>query len=159
MAKKILPPLERFMSKVSPEPNTGCWLWLAGVDKDGYGKFWLNGATIRAPSAAWMLMRSSEIGGLWVLHRCDNPPCVNPDHLYLGTIVENTRDRSLRTRTTRSTFGLPYGVKRSNGGERFEAHVRFARRLWYLGIHQTAEEASAIAVAFREKCYQEGAPK
>jgi hypothetical protein len=86
------------MDKVSPEPNTGCWLWLgAPVDWKGYGRFYRDGAAVLAHRAAWGLFRG-EPADLRVLHKCDNPACVNPDHLFLGTQLDNIRDRDAKGR-------------------------------------------------------------
>lgn len=86
------PPLKRFLEKVSPCPITGCWWWTCGVDKDGYGKFWRGGETIRASRAAWEIFRGPIPDGLHALHRCDSPGCANPEHLFLGTPRDNTLD-------------------------------------------------------------------
>jgi hypothetical protein len=89
-------PLERFMAKVSPEPTSGCWLWTGALGMDGYGiRVHLHGEERkprRAHRASWEIFRGPIPDGLWVLHRCDNPPCVNPDHLFLGTQTDNIRD-------------------------------------------------------------------
>ncbi|HXU04371.1 MAG TPA: HNH endonuclease [Polyangia bacterium] len=84
--------VERFERHCAPEPNTGCTLWFGGSDVRGYGRFFLGGKVIVASRAAWELARGPIPTGLWVLHHCDNPPCVNPDHLFLGTHTDNMRD-------------------------------------------------------------------
>lgn len=78
---------EAFADKFSPEPNTGCWLWCACVDAQGYGKL---GPRL-AHRASWTL-HFGDPGDLHVLHACDNPSCVNPDHLFLGTNLDNIKD-------------------------------------------------------------------
>lgn len=91
-------PLERFMSKVSPEPNTGCWLWMAGVDKDGYGKFQTGprGAQRhwRAHHFIFQATKGPIPPGRLLMHTCDNGAlgCVNPEHLRPGTWIENRLD-------------------------------------------------------------------
>ena len=72
---------------------SGCWLWRGGTDGEGYGHFWLNGRTTRATAAAMELLRGlKRAPSMLVLHRCDNPPCVNPDHLFFGSQRDNIQD-------------------------------------------------------------------
>lgn len=95
--------IERFEALVSPEPMSGCWLW-AGAPGDGkpngqYGRFRMNGKQWRAHRAAWILFRGSIPSEKHVLHRCDNPACVNPEHLFIGSNVDNVADRVTKGRS------------------------------------------------------------
>lgn len=80
---------DRFWAKVR-ETRT-CWLWTASTDSKGYGKIGVAGKTVAAHRVAWFLTY-----GEWptkdVLHHCDNPRCVRPSHLFLGTQLDNMRD-------------------------------------------------------------------
>jgi len=82
-----IPLVDRFWSKVKPQK--GCWLWLGKKNALGYG---ILDPNIRAHRIAWELMRGPIPNGLCVLHCCDNPGCMNPDHLFLGSQLDNIDD-------------------------------------------------------------------
>lgn len=70
-----------------------CWIWIGKTDKDGYGKAWFSGKTIRANRLSWLIHRGAlPPKNRMVLHTCDNPPCVNPSHLFLGDVKSNAED-------------------------------------------------------------------
>ncbi len=90
---------ERFMDKFEPCPATGCWMWTGTMLEDGYGRIRDDAfQNVRAHRAAWSLFVGPIPEGLWVLHYCDVPLCVNPSHLWLGTSQENTADRQRKGR-------------------------------------------------------------
>jgi HNH endonuclease len=89
---------ERFWSKV--DKSGDCWPWTAGLLKDGYGQFRRNGTSVVASRMAWELTYGTIPSGLHVCHKCDNPPCCNPTHLFLGTPRDNRRDCAAKGRVT-----------------------------------------------------------
>ena len=80
---------KRFYSKINRLGPDDCWAWAAGMDKDGYGLFWLNGKTVRAHRIAYSNHFGEFDKKLCVLHRKDNSSCCNPKHLFLGTKVSD----------------------------------------------------------------------
>lgn len=81
---------ERFRSKIDKGP--GCWEWQAGRDDKDYGRFCLDGKSVLAHRLSYELDVEPIPEDLCVLHRCDNPGCVNPEHLFLGTQQDNIQD-------------------------------------------------------------------
>lgn len=86
--------IERFEQKVYPEPNTGCWLWGGAYNYKGYGKVGQVGHNKfnLAHRYSYFIYNGEFDLKLKVLHKCDNPSCVNPDHLFLGTQHDNIKD-------------------------------------------------------------------
>lgn len=90
---------DNFWKRVEKTPT--CWLWIGGHYPKGYGRFEYRGRVQMASHYSWELTHGTTVPvGQCVLHRCDNPPCIRPDHLFLGTKAENNRDAFLKGRHT-----------------------------------------------------------
>ena len=92
---------ERFWSKV--QKARGCWTWTAACSRAGYGHLWVRGKCLLAHRVSWALHNGPIPPGLHVLHHCDNPPCIRPTHLFLGTPIDNMRDCAMKGRATKAT--------------------------------------------------------
>lgn len=87
--------LERFLSKTSPnfeDTKSQCWIWYGALEKAGYGSFNLRGKTIRASRLSFLHFKDSIPSGMMVCHTCDIKRCINPEHLFLGTMSDNVMD-------------------------------------------------------------------
>jgi len=92
------PTIEAFWALVQKGKLRECWNWKGETEKGGYGKFPNPGKEKRAHRFSYQLHYGRVPPGLFVCHRCDNPTCVNPNHLYAGTAFDNARDASVRGR-------------------------------------------------------------
>lgn len=93
-------PIERFWLHV--KKTDGCWLWTGHRDYHSYGRFRTGkGTRMFAHRFAWELLRDKIPAGMIICHRCDNPSCVNPEHLFVGTNADNTRDMFQKNRWKR----------------------------------------------------------
>lgn len=95
---------ERLLKHSIPVPWTGCWLWVGSGNAKGYGRIQtgLKSTGDRrmrsAHRVSWELFRGPILDGMHVLHRCDVPACVNPDHLFLGSNKDNMNDKAVKGR-------------------------------------------------------------
>lgn len=116
-------PLERFDARWKRAPS-GCWLWTGAAYPTGYGAFSLNQKTVGAHRASWILRRGPVPKDRCVLHHCDVRACVNPDHLFLGTLGDNIQDMVKKGRQAKGechgTKTHPEIVRR---GERHWTHL------------------------------------
>lgn len=96
-----IPLSDRFWQYV--DKTDYCWIWKGCLHHTGYGIIRINYQNVQAHRASWELHNGEIPEGLWVLHHCDNPPCVNPEHLFLGTNVDNMRDKLQKGRAMQGT--------------------------------------------------------
>ncbi len=116
MRNQLMDAEARFWSKV--DKASDCWMW-TGFLTNGYGHFWLNSRKIRAHRFSWILSNGDIPDGLIVCHHCDNPKCVNPSHLFLGTHSDNTQDCVRKGRNSKD----PYWLKEVKGSQKPNAKL------------------------------------
>jgi predicted XRE-type DNA-binding protein len=119
-----------FWDKVKKFPgDKACWEWQSYCDKDGYGRVTIDGKTQGAHRVSYDMANGDLDPNLVVLHRCDNPPCVRPEHLYQDTAQKNNLDKELKNRQVR---GESNGTAKLN-----DQAIRDIKELWSQGMSQT----------------------
>lgn len=94
MTKSVL---DRYLSYIEINPLTNCWEWTASLS-NGYGRFKVKGRMVKVHRWSYSYFKGFKDSTLQVLHKCDNPKCSNPDHLFEGTHTDNMRDMSSKGR-------------------------------------------------------------
>jgi len=128
MGTKAVPPYERMLPRLSPEPNSGCWLWTGNCNHKGYGQVGLGAHSMVATHRVAFEHEHGPIPkGMQVLHKCDTPCCCNPDHLWLGTHQDNIDDKMRKGRHVAGRSTKSRGSRNGNS-KLTEEQVRHIRR-------------------------------
>ena len=121
-------PLEkRFWTRVSAGKPSECWAWLGGRDSDGRGRIWHEGRNIPAPRVALILSGTPVPHGAFACHHCDNPNCVNPAHVYVGSALSNVADMDARGRRGSSVRRPRARGERNHNAKLTDEQVRWIR--------------------------------
>ncbi len=91
---------QRFYSHIIVNSDNECWEWQGAKDHKGYGRSYYKGKTVSASRLSWILEHGDIPEDMHVLHTCDNPVCINPNHLFIGTNLDNKIDQQNKGRTS-----------------------------------------------------------
>jgi len=132
--------IQRFKDKINKTDT--CWIWTAWKHRQGYGKFSIKNKTWIAHRIAWIISRKRKIPkGLCICHHCDNPSCVRPSHLFLGTHKQNTHDM---IRKGRQSIGSSHGNSKLT-----EYQVCEIRKLYFNNGFTQKQLADLFNIHFR----------
>lgn len=143
MTKKTSISAEWFWNRIDRSDPNSCWNWSKSRTKAGYGRVWIYPKLVYAHRIAWMLTYGEIKEELCVCHHCDNPSCVNPSHLFLGTHQENMRDSSRKGRTRND----PHRGSRHALAKLSEEYVTEIKRKYRPGIPSKASPFSIKGLA------------
>lgn len=146
-----IPIEDRFWSKVDRRGPDECWIWTAAKMGKGYGKVYYQGRLTGAHRVSYELANEPIGDGLFVCHRCDNPPCCNPAHLFLGTNAENAHDAASKGRMVNGLLRHPERFARGDR-HHFRLHPEMVRR----GTQQSRAKLNDEAVREIRRRYAAG---
>ena len=120
-----IPLYDRIDNMTSPEPNTGCWLWMGSLC-DGYAATSLNRARLSAARVNYERYKCKIPDGMLLRHKCDVPECVNPDHLVVGTNLDNSNDKISRGRFSN---GRPWKLSEKDKSDIYRMYKNGASKM------------------------------
>lgn len=153
---RVTDPVQRFWAKVDKSGPNGCWVWIGDRVRGPhrYGRLWTNRRPKLAHRISWEIHVGPIPSGALVCHHCDNPPCVNPEHLFLGTDRDNNHDMIAKGRarhpkhTTlwRQRLSDSQRGARNSNARLTDAQVAAIRRLYAAGQHSQQAIADRFGV-------------
>lgn len=135
---------QRIIDNSEPVPWSGCWIWMMSTNEKGYGRVYAgraDGRQERAHRVSYRIFKGEIPEGMIVCHRCDVPSCVNPDHLFLGSLKDNTQDMLAKGRN------VPMVGEMCGRAVLTEKQVREARRRYQAGdgSHRSLAEEYGVS--------------
>lgn len=144
-------PLEERLERCSSHHASGCLIWTGTIGAGGYGSIRVGGKNAKAHRASWMAHRGEIPKGIMVLHKCDTPACINPDHLFLGTQRDNMHDALAKGRNA-DTRGTKNG--RAKLTESQIADIRQSKETTVAAAAKYNVSASLISQIRRGQCWR-----
>ncbi len=140
--------LKRFWEKV--EKSDGCWIWKAFKNKQGYGRIGIAaGECVNAHRLSYVIHKGQIPEDHFICHTCDNPSCVNPEHLFTGTRQDNINDMMIKKRSRHFQNNVYYGVQRvertydgPDQKARYRSIICIDGKMKHLGYHVSVLEAA-----------------
>ena len=152
MSRPIRDLKDRFLEKVQILPN-GCWYWLGSKCGKGYGAMWYNGRHNNTHRISAFLFKGFDLSSdLLICHHCDNPPCVNPEHLFEGTYHDNNMDAGRKGRQK----GQSFPGEMHSASKLTDAKVRWIRENYTEPYHSkyTLKELGAMLNVSHQTIYR-----
>lgn len=142
-------PIDRLRRRYKIDPISECWLWTGARNREGYGVIQDGSRQKRAHRFSWELHRGAIPAGLLVCHSCDTPACVNPAHLFLGTDLDNAKDRDRKGRQARLSRADRQTLSERFAGEGNPSHRLSAYQAKTIkSLHREGHSQKHLACAF-----------
>ena len=128
--------IQRFSDKYIECPVTGCWHWVA-ASRTGYGLIRVGSKLVLAHRVSYELFNGEIPAGMVVDHKCGVHSCVNPEHLRVASMMQNSWNSKMKSNNTSGFKGVTYRPK----DKKWQANIRFSGKRVHLGVFSTPEEA------------------
>lgn len=154
---------DRFRQHVSPPNERGCMLWTGTMDKKGYGELGLPDHTkIRAHRLSYQMAKGAIPANTCVLHRCDTPSCVNPSHLFLGSLRDNMDDKTAKGRQAKGESNGTAKLTKSivlKAKQQFAEGATFSQLSRQYRVTRTAIRNAVHGVTWKDACISPSEPE
>lgn len=151
--------LEELLANTVPEPNSGCLLWLGACNDRGYGQVARGAKRHYVHRLIFQLSNGVALSRQeHLMHSCDNPCCVNLDHLSIGDVHRNSVDMCIKGRCAKPGK-YPRGVYKNTERGHFFTRMKWKGKMLTAGFYDTCEAAESAIMALREKMWRENYPE
>lgn len=135
---------EKLTRRSVRDPDTGCLNWQGAKHAQGYGRIWDGENRVYAHRVAWELANGEELGDRCACHHCDNPSCIEPTHLFAGTVADNMQDKTVKGRHGGHKLrGRVMGPSRMRGAK--HPRAKLTREKVLAILYRPKEEANILA--------------